>query len=775
MAMRGQVVAISLVLACGVAMFIMSTTTLASLKWTMEHYYREHRFADVFAHVKRAPEALVDRIAEIPGVARVQTRIVAEVSLHVAGQRDPAAARLISMPDRARPVLNEVYLRRGRWLDPQRAGEILLGEAFADVHDLRPGDSIQAVINQRMRTLTIAGIVLSPEFVYEIREGEMLPDPARFGVIWMSRRELAAAFDLDGAFNNVALQLLPGASRADVIARLDDLTERYGGLGAFGRDEQRSHQFVAGELDQLRGMALIVPAVFLAVTAFLFNMVMSRTIKTQREQIAALKAFGYTRWEIAAHYASFVGVIVLIGVVIGLIGGMWLGQSLIDVYIRFFRFPVLQYRVDLRATGPALILGIVAGLLGAASALRDAMRLPPAEAMRPEPPADFRPTVLERIGLQRAFSPPVRMVLRNIERRPIKSVLTCLGIAMAMSILILGNLNAEIIEHLIRFEFAQTQRQDVTVTLVEPAGGDAVREFSRMPGVLIAEGFRAVPVRVRFEHRQRRSAILGLAPDRDLLRLLDAKGREVHVPDQGLLMSKALATILHARVGDAITVDVLEGRRGTLTVALAGVIEDYTGLSVYMNVQALREVMREQDTVSGAFLRIDHTERNALFSRLRETPRVGGVTIKAAAIESFRETIAENLLTMRAFTVVFAAIIAFGVIYNSTRISLAERGWELATLRVIGFTRGEISMILLGELAVLTLAAVVPGMLLGRGLAVFTVEALQTEHQRLPMVLGPRTYGFAVAVTIVAAVVSGLVVRRRLDRLDLIGVLKSRA
>ncbi|MCC5787379.1 MAG: FtsX-like permease family protein [Phycisphaerales bacterium] len=770
-----QALAISVVLACGVAMYIMSMTTLVSVERSMESYYRDQRFADVFAHLKRAPEPLRERIVSIPGVARVETRVVADVNLLIDTRPEPAVGRLVSLPERGEPALNAPYLRRGRWIEPDRPGEALVSEAFAEAHSLRPGDSVRAVINQRLRELTIVGIALSPEYVYEIRPGEMLPDPLRFGVFWMSRRELGPAYDLDGAFNDVSLGLMPGAAKAEVIARLDELLAPYGGLGAYGRDEQISHQVLESEIDQLRGMSLLIPAIFLAVTAFLFNMVISRMIRSQREQIAALKAFGYSNAEIGGHYAGFVGLIVFAGVLLGAIGGWWLGGAMVDMYVRFFRFPRLDLVFDVGAVVVAALLSLLAAGAGASWALRRAVRLPPAEAMRPEPPPDFRATVIERLGLQRSLSQPARMVLRNIERQPLRSSLTCLGMSLAVAIMVLGNLNAEIIDRLIKHEFFWTQRQDMTVSFVEPTSGRSLREVERLPGVLYAEPFRAVAVRVRSGQVSRRVALMGLPEQRDLRRLLDEDAREVALPPDGLLISESLAEILGVRPGQSVQVEVMEGRRPVRAVPIAGVIADYSGQSVYMNINALHRLMREQDAISGAFLKVDPDGADALFSELRLTPGVAGVTIKAAAIDSFEETIAESLLLLRAFTISFATIIAFGVIYNSARISLSERGRELATLRVIGFTRAEISRILLGELGLLTLIAIPLGLVIGRELGAFAMEALQTEHQRFPVFIGRQTYAYAIAVTIVAATLSGLIVRRRLDRLDLIAVLKSQA
>ncbi|HEX7010540.1 MAG TPA: hypothetical protein VF184_11190, partial [Phycisphaeraceae bacterium] len=284
--MRSQAAAIALVIACGIGAFVMSLSTLASLQLTQATYYEQFRFADVFASLKRAPQALERRIAQIPGVAQVQTRVVVDVNLDVEGLPEPAVGRLISIPDDEPPALNRLYLRRGRYPRPRAGHEALVGEAFAQAHGLELGDRVRAIINGRLDELILVGVALSPEYVLQMRQGQVLPDPQRFGVFWMRREALAAAYDMEGAFNDVTLALAPGASEAQVIERLDELIEPYGGIGSYGREDQLSHRYLSDEIKQLRAMGLIAPSIFLSVAAFLLNVVVSRLIGTQREQIA---------------------------------------------------------------------------------------------------------------------------------------------------------------------------------------------------------------------------------------------------------------------------------------------------------------------------------------------------------------------------------------------------------------------------------------------------------------------------------------------------------
>ncbi len=771
--MKGQAIAIALVMACGIVTFVMSLSTFGSLERNLTTYYDRYRFAQVFGHVKRAPNTLAARFAEIPGVAQVQARIVVDVTLDVPGLVEPAGGRLISVPERRAPGLNDLYLRSGRHIEPGR-GEVLANEAFVKEHKFQPGDSVVAVINGRKQRLKIVGVVLSPEFIYLIRPGDILPDDKRFGVFWMGYQELAAAFNMEGAFNDVALTLTPDAIERDVLQRLDRLIEPYGGTGSYGRGDHLSHQLLMNELRQLQTMAVMAPLIFLGVAAFLLQVVLNRQIGTQREQIAALKAFGYTKFEVGLHYLKLVLLIASLGAVLGLGVGAWLGRALTGLYAVFYHFPTFDYYLDLGTVLWAVLIGVGSAIVGTLSAVRRAIRLPPAEAMRPEPPATFRPTVVERMGLQRLLSPATRMILRQLERRPLKALMSCLGIALAAAILVMGNFMGDSLDYIIELQFMTAQRQDMTISFVEPQSVEALYEVQHLPGVRHCEPTRGLGVRVRHEHRSRRIGIQGMAPEPVLNRLVDMEGRVVPLPPDGLVISQKLAELLAVNVGDTLTVEVMEGERPVREVRVAGLLNDMIGIAGFMDIRAVNRLVREGPVVTGAYLAVDPRHTDELYRTLKESPRVAGVLIKKAALASFESTIAENMLRIKMFNVVFACIIAFGVVYNTARIALAERSRELASLRVMGFTRAEISGILLGELAVLVLAALPAGLLIGYGLAALTVLANDAELFRVPLFIRPSTYAFATTVVLLAAAASALVVRRGLDRLDLVAVLKSR-
>lgn len=772
--MWGQLLAICAVIACGVATFVMSLSALEALRTTQATYYEQYRFADVFVGLKRAPNSLEPRFTEIAGVAHVQTRVVRDVTLDLPDLNEPAAGRLISIPENGLISLNALHLRSGRYIEAGRDDEVLVAEGFAEAHGFHPGDKVTAIINGRRKDLRIVGTALSPEYVYTIRMGALVPDDKRFGVFWMGRRALAAAFNMEGAFNDVTLDLSPGADEREVIERLDELVKPFGSLGAHGRHDQISNRFLSDEIKQLQRMGTIIPSIFLSVAAFLLNVVLSRIIALQRDQIAALKAFGYSNLAVGAHYLKLVIGISFVGVVLGSVAGYWLGLNITQLYTRFYKFPMLYFTLPPKVALMALGASTGASVAGTLSVIRRAVNLPPAEAMRPEPPMSYRPTLLERMGLSDWFTQPSRMILRHIERRPLKAFFSAFGMSLAVAILMLGRFSADSLDHLLDVQFSLSQRQDVSINLLEATSMSGFHEIQHLAGVIHVEPRRIVPVRISSEHIQRRTIIQGVIDNPQLNHLVDENLAAIPLPKEGIVLNSKLAELLGVKVGDTVTVEVLQGARPVRKVPVAGLTTEFLGTMCYMNLQALNRLLGEGDSLTEAYLTADENRIDELYRRLKETPRVAGVTIKKVSIRSFRETVMENMLQMQFFNVIFACIIAFGVVYNTARISLSERGRELASLRVLGLTRGEISFILLGELAVLTLAALPLGIGMGWALVRTVCMFLDTEMYRIPFVVAPATYGFSVLVVVIAAIFSGLVVRRRLDQLDLIGVLKTR-
>ena len=772
--LKTQILSIALVVATGVMTVVTMRGSYESLVAAQQDFYQQTRFADVWVNLRRAPETLQSRLTDIPGVAIAETRISFLATLDLEGLDAPATGRFVSLPELRRPALNDIQIRQGRYLEPGAPDEVIISEKFAQARGLRPGDQIRAIINGRARDLDIVGTAVSPEHIYAMPPGGIMPEDERYGVLWMGERALGPAYDRDGAFNEAFVRMTPGANPREVIDGLNNLLRPYGGFGAYPRRDQPSHMILQAELDQNRIMGTAIPAIFLAVAVFLLHLVLGRLIATQRGEIAVLKAFGYRDSEVGLHYLQFAMAAVLLGIVLGAAGGVMLGQGYIDLYGEYFELPGLTYRVSWPLLLTASLISLLGAATGAINAVLKAVRLPPAEAMRPEPPASFKAGWLESSGLTRLLPSSARMIIRNLERRPWQCLMSSMGIALSVAILVIGFFLFDGVRYLMDLQFREAQREDVSVNFHEQQSARVLHELWQLPGITQVEPWRSAPARIRHGHRYRDTAIQGMPPDGDLRRLVTTRGEIFRLPANGVVLSRLVAESLGVQTGDSVRVELLEGQRHERDVLVSGVVDDFMGLSAYMNQQALDELTGEPQLISGAYLLVADNDRASLYQRLKNMPMVAGVASPQEMLESFEVEMARSIFISVGFLVGFASVITVGVVYNGARIALSDRGRELASLRVIGFHRNEVAILLLGEQAIITLLAIPLGWGIGYGLSWLVVQSMETDMFRLPYVVNPETWMYSGIITLMAAAASGLAVRRRLDRFDLVSVLKTR-
>ena len=776
-ALWSQALTIALVVASGIGGFITSLSAVESLALARDGFYADAHFADLFASLKRAPDALAAQLAAQPGVAEVQTTVEQMVRVEIPGLPDPIIGQLIGIDARRPHSLNRVTLAGGRALardGAQRSDgslEVLVSEGFALKRGLKPGSTLTALVNGRQRTLVVVGTALSPEFVFAGLWG--MPDLRGFGIFWMDREALAAAYDMNGAFNRIAIRLAPGASEEGVIDALSRSLEPWGGRQIVGRADQTSHAMLDNEIKEQRVLGTVLPAIFLGVAAFLLNVVVSRLVATQREQIAALKALGYPNRDIAAHYLALVMLIVAAGLVLGVAVGKQLGTFFTALYAEFFFFPRFEHHIAPWLLLVSIGITVATAVAGTLNAILATVRLAPAQAMRPPAPGRYRRTLLERLGIQ-AIGPALRMILRNIERRPLRSALSVAGVAAAVAIVVLGNFFRDAIEYIVDAQFNVAMRSDVAVWMVEP-GDDRVRlDLARLPAVTQVESTRFVPVVLHHGHRSERSLIRGYEGRATLYRVVDAENRATLLDGRGLVITDRLADKLDLRVGETVRVEVLEGRPRSVELTVGATVREMMGLNAYLERGALNRALGDGDLASGFVLAVERGHEDALLEAIKALPRVAGAFSKATMLRNMQEISARNVRIMSTILTAFAVVIAVGVVYNNARIALAERGWELASLRVLGFTRAEVSALLLGELALVIAVALPLGMGLGFALVHLISALLASDQFYFPVVIQPRTYAWAALAVLAAGVVSALVVRRRIDELDMVAVLKTR-
>lgn len=769
---KGQMAAITLVMAAGIAVFVIMFGVLDSLRLTQSTYYDRYQFADVFASLKRAPESVKQNASEIPGVSVIESRVIFGVTLQMKDMIEPASGKIISLPDGRHPLLNNLYLRSGRMLYPNEENAVVVDESFFHAHHLELGDKVSVIMNGHRRQLKIVGVVLSPEYVYSIAPGALMPDGKRFGVFWMSRRSLEAAVNMKGAFNDLSLKVERDANIEDIKERLDFILKPYGGLISYSREDQLSNFFVENELKQLESLGWLAPIIFLSVAAFLINVVMSRQIATQREQIGMLKAVGYSDSEISLHYLKMVLLITSVGSVVGLSLGGWMGSGMTEMYTEFFHFPILKYSFSIEVMIFAVLFCTIAAIFGTLFAIRSAANLPPAEAMRPESPTEFKPTFLEKMGLHKRLSFLSRIILRQLERRPIRAFFSALGMSLALSILVFSFFMEDSMDYLMDVQYDMTQREDVNISFVEARPYRALEEIRVLPGVVKVEPIRRVSVNLKFNHYNKRSAITGLIENPDLRRVINSELNPVSMPKHGLAMNKKLADTLHIKVGDTLQVEVLEDKRQQLNIPVVAITQEFIGMGVFMNIRELSRILDESPKINGASIMVDPNHSAVLYKKLKDIPAIMGLNITSILRQIFENIMAENLLKMVSTNILFASFISFGVIYNTARIALSERGRELASLRVLGLTRREVAYLLFGELGLITLISIPLGIWIGKAMVIGMVSSMDSELFRIPTYLSNSTYGIASSIVLVSAAISFYLVWRQVDSIDLVSAQK---
>ncbi|HWA70739.1 MAG TPA: ABC transporter permease [Polyangiaceae bacterium] len=771
--MAAPAAAVALVVASGVALFVATMTTYRSLRLSEASFYETQRFAQVWSGLSRAPRSLVRDLVRLPGVQALDARIVVQGILDVPGVVAPCSATVISVSDAASHGLNGLYVRNGRRLEAGRSGEVLVSEGFAEKNRLRPGDSLFLVISGRRVKLTIAGVALSPEYVMQVPPGGQSPEERRFAILWMARDELESLADLRDAFNDLALRLSHRAQEATVIREVDRRLEPYGGQGAYGRSSQSSHVMLEEHVEQLKSLAVLVPSLFLLVAAFLVNVVLGRIVATERQQVGTLKAFGYSNGRVALHYLQFALSLSASGVALGVPIGAWLGHSMAVFYATFFRFPVLVFRLEGWIVAVAGFVAVAAAASGALGALRRVVAMPPSVAMSAAVPV-FSRSIVDTLGVRRLLSPVGRMIFRSVSRRPGRALLTSAGMSLAIAIVVLGSSSADGIRRMEDVQFQVAQREDLTVTLSQKRAGGTFRAFASLPGVRRIEPSRVVRGRVGAFGAFQDVMVVGL-PAGGTLRRAAGNHYEIAqpVPDAALI-TKWLAEKFDLRRGDPLTIEVREGGRRNVTTRIAGFVDEPLGESIYMELEGLDRLLAEPRTYSVLNLLIDPQRERELYALLKRTPEAAAVHARRDVLANFRTMTEKTLTFIRQIEILFSVIIAFGVVYNVARIALAERGRELATLRVLGFKRAEIWTVLVGEIALLAVPAIPLGLGIGYVLSSAVASAMSSERMHLPLIVETSTYASAIVVFLGAAVASALLVRPQLDALDLVSVLKAR-
>lgn len=772
--LKVQGITLSFLLMSGVSLLVASWSAYNSLSRAQREYYEGYGFADVFAELKSAPESRISRLSRIEGVERAEGRIVQTGLVKLETQTEPAVGRFISLPEDQRLGLNRVHLREGRLPAADSImPEIVVHAAFAGAHGLRSGSRLKVQLLGKEVDLLVSGIGISPETIYAIGPASPLPDDKHFGVFWLERSVFGRMVDMSGAFNSVVATLRPGADSRSVVSAINRELEQFGSRGAIGRDRQLSHSFISDEIAQQKSTAIFAPTVFLGVAAFLINIVVSRLVAIQRQQIAMLKAVGFFDREIIWHYVQLVSWLSILGIIPGILLGALLGQWMADLYRSYYHFPSLDFSLNIGSVLMGVLAGLIPALAGAFSSIRKAVTLPPAEAMRAPSPPKFAQAFSFRGGISSRIGPRGRIVIRNAILRRSRLLMTVLGITLAISLVVLSGFWRDSVNLLMVTQFQVVQREDISIDLLRPRPTSVIREISQLDGVIAVEGMRMLPARIRFQQHSREVAIAGRTENTNMRKYADGSLRSIELPTEGLLMSRYFANNWGVKAGDQIHVESLEGNPRPRKFTVFGFTDDVLGQSIIMRADSMWKWLDESSSYNLALLQVDATRLESLYVRLKQHPEIAAVSVKTVMYRSLLKTFGNMINNSVLILMTFSTLIAIGIIYNGARVNFSERSRELASMQVFGFSLRETYFIFIGEAAFYLLLSLVPGCFVGWLLSRASVDLLNTEVFNFPVHITLATYAMAVVTVLLAFGVSAAIAWRMLRKLDIVESLKT--
>ena len=771
--MRGAALTIAIVVSTGIASFITLRGSYETVATARDSYYSTGRFGDVFCELERAPRSLLSDIGALPGVARVQARVVGTGRVLLEQLPEPADAKVVSIPEEGAPLLNDFVLVAGSLPRAGRDDEVLISEQFAELHGVRPGDLLDVILEGRERSLRVVGLAMSPEFVIAMPRGAVAAAPDRFAVLWMRQKAVESTYGMVGAFNDLVVALIPHAEPARVVRALDQLLGRYGSQGAYTREHQTSHRQLTDNLMQIASIATLAPTIFLCVAAFLLNTALSRLIDMERTQIATLKALGYRNRDVGLHYLQLGLCIASVGALFGTALGALLANSLVTFVVRFYRIPQLAFALTPKLVASALCASLGAALLGSILAVRSVVKLAPADAMRPPAPPRYTQSGWSRF-VSAQLAPASRMVARELSRRPLRFVASTLGIAVATGVIVLGQFQADAMKFCLDVYMLAQQRETMAVSFVRPVSTDAVRSLQRLPGVHDVQWRAVLPVRVQRGHRER---VINLVahPERHSLRpLLDEDARPVAIEPGQVLATDMLARLLDARAGDTLMIEPLSGDRTPRPLILTGTVSELLSLWIHMHEADFTRWLGVSPMATEAHLSIDADRVEHVQRELSRMPQVASAARKQLLLDEFRRDRGAIGPVFATVLTLFAATLTLAITYNNARVSLSTRARELASLRVLGFSRAEVARVLTGELAVQVILGACIGLVLGRGLVSAMLASSELEAIRFTKHIGAHAYALAALVTLSGGFISAGLVRRKLDKIAMTDALKTR-
>ncbi len=768
-------IACTIVIAIGLMVFTSMSIVIDNLNNAKNEFYDTYHFADVFIKVKSIPHTQVKQLKNIEGVDRVQGRLVRDVRVLKENSDKNIYLRLVSVDLKEEEPLNGVHQLAGF---PLTSGEknIWIGSKFFEANSLTMGHELFVLVDGKKMKLTVVGTGQSPEFVYAMQNVQNLfPDPEAFDIAYMPYEDMEVLFANSGMVNDIVLTLQPGYTLKDIENKLEDRLKKYGLASMVEQKDQLSNVMLTEEFKQLESTVRSVPILFLLIAALILYIMLKRLVEQQRGQIGTLKAFGYGQKEILIHYLSYGGLIGFAGGVMGGIFGSLLSESYTQIYQTFFNLPTLKNTFSPKYFFMGILLSMVCSLIAGFQGSKGVMKLQPADAMRPSTPMFGKKVWIERSTLiWETLTVQGKMAIRNISRNKGRSFFTFIGIMVTFAMIATMWSFQDLIDLMVTDQFTKVQTHDVKITFTRPLPMEQVmRELESKKGVKRVEAMLEVPVTFKNTYRKKDVMVVGLPQDSILYNILDEKENRIVLPKEGAVLAQSIADSLGVSVGDTLHMESPWAKEDILYVNVVAVIPQYLGSNVYMEQNALSQLLRQPKVATSLLLSMEETFIKALKKEYNTSETVASFEQNKQMVEKFQELVG-SFAYMIWVMAVMAMVTGFAIVYNSSIISLAERKRELASLRVLGMTPREVLEVISFEQWTIGVVAMVAGVPLTYLLKQSMASSMSNDLYSMPVSTGASSFLVASLGTAVAMIIAQLSVARKIKKLDLVEVLKER-
>lgn len=770
---KGQFISILIIVIIGVMFYSGINATYRNLSLASEKYYREYRFADIFADIYKAPESVVERIGALPYVKMATGRVVQDEKMTISNEN--VTVKLVTLPDSKKAIVNDIVIKSGRYFSESDSNQCLVEEEFFKAHNLKIGDTLFPIVNGTEVKLKVIGSVKSPEFIYVLKDsGELMPDNFKYGIIYVKQSFGQSILGFNGSINSLSLLINSDADIKKAKEDIKKLLKDFGVTSIVEKKDQVSNSMLSEEMKGLKSTGGAFPVVFFIVAAVIIFIMMGRLVENQRMQIGALKSFGFSDLQILSHYLSYSVLVAVVGSILGSIFGMYLGIGFTNLENMYFNLPPADMKIYPDLVLPASLLTLFFCLLAGYNACKVVFRIMPSEAMRPKAPKKGKSIYIERVGfLWKRFSYTWKIILRNIFRNKRRTLMTSIGIIFSTALLLVAFSMNDSINFMVSQQYENIQNYDLKINFSKLLNEEELTSMMNLPHVKRMEPVLETGVEITSGWIKKNVGFTALLQNPEIYKVVDKDGLPASLPQNGILLPEKLAKKLNVKLNDSVYIKSFYPGKEKKEVRVKGIIAQYLGLSVYTGFDTAKNLLGEGMAANAVVLKLDSSgSEKEIKDKLKDIPAISSIQSKSDSLNNLMKNMA-SMSSSIAVMIILAAILSIAVVYNIATINIFERQRELATLKVLGFKDNEVRKLIFDENYMITVFAIIVGLPFGWWLGTVMMSAYETDAYTFPFIIQSKTYILSAALTLVFTALANLILMRKIKSINMVEVLKS--